>query len=537
MVATDGRGVDLVVNQLSGELLHASWRCVAEFGTFIELGRRDFLGHAKLAMEQFESNRAFIGVDLTHLWIRKPRVVRAMLERVLHMWTQGHVKPWISSTFSAEQISQPFRHMQKSQHIGKIVVKMPEDAAGDGLPAEPVSKTLMLREDRSYLFTGGLGSLGVGITTWLAEKGAKEIIILSRSAGSLPTHVNFARELAALGCDVKFVSGSVAKYDDVARAIKAAQMPIGGVLHAAMALRDSSFLSMSWSDWLTALQPKVDGAKNLHDALLTQQPDAPVDFFFLFSSTAATGGWWGQANYHAGNAYMESFASYRRQLGLAATVLNVGFIGDVGYVADRPEAADSAKATGQWFNTEAELLDCIERMLMEPAIAADSGVTSCRVQTHALAMGMRSTMPLASKTCRVPWKKDRRMLALRNLETDDATGTSGSDMMSNEELNRAIRELKSNIVSLQSEETTTFLATHIGKTLCKFQLRHDTDLDLEARLTDLGMDSLISIEIRAWIRQWLGVDLATLDIMGSENLQKLALAVQKGMIAKYNSKT
>ncbi|KAF6790304.1 polyketide synthase [Colletotrichum sojae] len=537
MAATHGRGVDIVLNQLSGELLHASWQCVAEFGTFIELGRRDFIGHAKLAMEQFESNRAFIGVDLTHLWIRKPRVVRSMLERVLYLWTQGHVKPWIASTFPAEQISQPFRQMQKSQHVGKLVVKMPEDDAADTLPTEPVKKTLKLRQDRSYLFTGGLGSLGVGVTTWLEEKGAKEIIILSRSAGSVPTHARFAKELAALGCEVKFVSGSVAKYDDVARAIKTAKMPVGGVLHAAMVLRDSSFLSMSWPDWLTALQPKVDGAKNLHDALLAQQPGAPVDFFFLFSSTAATGGWWGQANYHAGNAYMESFASYRRQLGLAASVLNVGFISDVGYVADRPEAADSAKATGQWFNTEAELLDCIERMLIEPQGTGDTGDAFCGIQTHSLAMGMRSTMPLSSKTCRVPWKKDRRMLALRNQETNDTTSTSGSDLMSNEELSRAIRELKSNIVSLQSEETTTFLATHIGKTLCKFQLRQDTDLDLQARLADLGMDSLISIEIRAWIRQWLGVDLATLEIMGSENLQKLAGTVQMGMVNKYNSKT
>ncbi|KAF6802944.1 polyketide synthase, partial [Colletotrichum musicola] len=466
MAATHGRGVDIVLNQLSGELLHASWQCVAEFGTFIELGRRDFLGHAKLAMEQFESNRAFIGVDLTHLWIRRPRVVRAMLERVLYLWTQGHVKPWIASTFPAEQISQPFRQMQKSEHIGKLVVKIREDAAANTLPTEPARKTLTLRQDRSYLFTGGLGSLGVGVTTWLAEKGAKEIIILSRSAGSLPQHHRFARELAALGCEVKFVSGSVAKYDDVARAIKTAEMPVGGVLHAAMVLRDSSFLSMSWPDWLTALQPKVDGAKNLHNALLAQQPNLPVEFFFLFSSTAATGGWWGQANYHAGNTYMESFASYRRQLGLAASVLNVGFISDAGYVADRPEAADSARATGQWFNTEAELLDCIERMLMEQQGPTGPGDASCRIQTHLLAMGMRSTMPLASKTCRVPWKKDRRMLALHNQETDDTLGTSGSELMSNEELSRAIRELKSNIVSLQSEETITFLATHIGKTLC-----------------------------------------------------------------------
>ncbi|WYZ36126.1 hypothetical protein EsH8_XI_000009 [Colletotrichum jinshuiense] len=380
MAVTGGRGVDLVLNQLSGELLHASWQCVAEFGTFIELGRRDFLGHAKLAMERFESNRTFVGVDLAHLWVRKPQFVGAILERVMELCIQGYVNPRIASTYPAVQISQAFRQMQKSQHIGKLVVTMPENTAAHALPAEPVYKTLKLRHDRSYLFTGGLGSLGTAIATWLVEKGAKKIIFLSPSAGSLPRHARFAEELAMLGCVATFVSGNVAKYDDVARAIQTATMPVGGVLHAAMVLRDSNFLSMAWTDWLTASQPKIDGTRNIHEALLKQQPNVPVDFFFLFSSTAATGGWWGQANYHAGNAYMESFAAYRRKLGLAASVLNVGFIADVGYVADRPEAADSAKATGQWFNTEVELLNCIERMLIGPPNGAESTESSCRVR-------------------------------------------------------------------------------------------------------------------------------------------------------------
>ncbi|KAJ0382831.1 hypothetical protein COL922a_011750 [Colletotrichum nupharicola] len=535
--ATKGLGVDLVLNQLSGELLHASWQCVAEFGTFVELGRRDFLGHAKLAMDQFESNRTFCGIDLAHLWSRKPRLVGDMLERVIDLWTQGHIEPYITSTRSAAEISQPFRQMQQSQHIGKIVVTLPEEAEYQLLPTEPIHKTVELRHDRSYLFTGGLGSLGAVISSWLVEKGAKEIIFLSRSAGRLPEHVSLAKELACLGCNATFVSGNVAKYDDVVRAIKTAKMPIGGVLHAAMALRDAGFLSMSWSEWLTASQPKIDGTRNIHEALLDRQPDVPLEFFFLFSSTAATGGWWGQANYHAGNSYMESFAGYRRNLGLAASVLNVGFISDVGYVADRPEAADLAKATGQWFNTEVELLNCIERMLMEPPTGNGASAASCHVQPSLLAMGMRSTMPLTSKSCRVPWKRDRRMLALRNLDSDDSNIPSGSDSMTKDELSHAIRELSSNIVSLQSGETTEFLATHIGKTLCKFQLRQDTDLDFHAPLTDLGLDSLVGIEVRAWIRQWMGVGLATLEITGSKNLEQLATAVQKRMIQRYNSKT
>ena len=74
--ATDNKGVDVVLNSLSGELLHASWRCVAEFGTMIEIGRRDFAGKGKLAMEVFESNRTFVGFDLMQLVEKRPATIR-----------------------------------------------------------------------------------------------------------------------------------------------------------------------------------------------------------------------------------------------------------------------------------------------------------------------------------------------------------------------------------------------------------------------------------------------------------------------------
>jgi hypothetical protein len=113
---------------------------------------------------------------------------------------------------------------------------------------------------------------------------------------------------------------------------------------------------MNWEDWLAASQPKIQGTWNLHNAFLSEQPDNPLDFFFLFSSTAATGGWDGQANYHAGNTFVESFAAYRQQLGLAGSALSVGFIRDAGFVAENEGVADVARAMGQWFNTEPELV-------------------------------------------------------------------------------------------------------------------------------------------------------------------------------------
>lgn len=74
MRKTGGRGVDIVLNSLSGELLHASWKCVAKFGKMIEIGKRDFIGFGKLNMDLFEANRSFCGVDLAQVCIDRPEI-------------------------------------------------------------------------------------------------------------------------------------------------------------------------------------------------------------------------------------------------------------------------------------------------------------------------------------------------------------------------------------------------------------------------------------------------------------------------------
>lgn len=239
MAATHHRGVDVVLNSLSGELLHASWKCVAAFGTFVEIGRRDFIGHGKLAMEGFESNRTFVAVDLQHLINQRPWLVGELQERAIAYWREGHIKPVIAAEFSATRVAEAFRLMQKSHHIGKIVATMPEDA-NQLLPSEPVYEPLRLREDRAYLFVGGLGGLGRSIASWLVEKGAREIIFFSRSAGLVRDNDLFVQELAVMGCRAIRVSGDVCEYEDVVRAIKSTGKPVGGLLQASMILRVSS---------------------------------------------------------------------------------------------------------------------------------------------------------------------------------------------------------------------------------------------------------------------------------------------------------
>jgi NADPH:quinone reductase-like Zn-dependent oxidoreductase len=98
--ATNQRGMDIVLNSLSGELLHASWKCVAEFGTMVEIGRRDFAGQGKLAMEMFESNRSFVGFDLMQLVTKRPEMIQRQVEHASH--NQAHVADKIEVSFAGQ---------------------------------------------------------------------------------------------------------------------------------------------------------------------------------------------------------------------------------------------------------------------------------------------------------------------------------------------------------------------------------------------------------------------------------------------------
>lgn len=238
MKATGNRGVDLVLNSLSGELLHASWKCVAPMGKMIELGKRDFLGHAKLDMDLFMANRTFIGVDLLQIGEQNPEVIRSLVEQSTHSIEQGKLRPIRPVTvFKASDIAKAFRHMQTGKHMGKLVVEMPENPH-ELRVSKLQSKGALFRSDASYLLVGGLGGLGRAVARWMVEKGARHLIFMSRS-GLEPTKAReFVQDLESQGnCHIQAVTGDVTNINDVERALSAAGRPIAGIMQLSMVLR------------------------------------------------------------------------------------------------------------------------------------------------------------------------------------------------------------------------------------------------------------------------------------------------------------
>ena len=150
-------------------------------------------------------------------------------------------------------------------------------------------------------------------------------------------------------------------------------------------IQDHTLLQLSHEDWFAAVQPKVDGAKNLHSAL----EGSNLDFFIMFSSISYVVGQAGQANYAAANAYLAAFAQYRHSLGLPASVLNVAVMGDVGYVVENQSVLDVFKAMSFHICKETDLLDSLTFQMTTPRPATPAPGTF--VNTAELAFGLKST--------------------------------------------------------------------------------------------------------------------------------------------------
>jgi nucleoside-diphosphate-sugar epimerase len=219
-------------------------------------------------------------------------------------------------------------YSQKDKEIDKAVV-----AVSTGIPIVPRVRhddSIHFDQNATYVITGGFGGLGRAIAVWMAERGARNLLFLSPSAGSKPNDQNLFAELKSMGCTAIALQGIAQSEADVCRAIKEAKMPIKGVLHLAMQLRDALVLDMTYDDWMTVISPKVGGTWNLHRKL-----GDSLDFFIMTSSLSTVFYQLGQSNYNAANTFTEPFCQYQHNLGLPASVLNVCPIEDVGYVAEK----------------------------------------------------------------------------------------------------------------------------------------------------------------------------------------------------------
>ena len=317
MEETDGYGVDIVLNSLTGAAQRAGVELLAFGGRFIEIGKKDIYGDTRMGLFPFRRNLSFYGVDLALMCSTHPSKIRELLSTVYQLTADGVLPQPETTHYPLSEAATAIRVMSAAEHTGKLILSIPR--TGRSTVVVPPQQAQVFRPDGAYIVTGGLGGLGLFLANQMAEGGAGRIVLNSRSAPSADARKAIAA-MRAHGTEVEVVTGDIACAETAERLVDSATgtgLRVRGVLHAAAVVEDAILTNITDAlidrDWA----PKVRGAWHLHQATVTQ----PLDWFCSFSSAAALLGSPGQGAYAAANSWLDGFTRWRRAQGLPANAV------------------------------------------------------------------------------------------------------------------------------------------------------------------------------------------------------------------------
>ncbi len=296
---TQGRGVDVVLNSFNQEFIPKSVEALAPGGRFVEIGKLGIWTPEEFAAARPDAQ--YLPFDLGQQELQRPGLIGELLAELLPQFNSGQLPPLPFETFAIREAVAAFRHLQQARHRGKVVIQVQPPR-----PQPPV-----VRPDATYLITGGVGALGLQAAGWLVSQGARHLVLAHRS----DRITDAARERIAvweqMGAKIVTHTLNVGDRAQVALLLQSLQQtmpPLRGILHAAGVLQDATLPQQSWTRFQQVLEPKVAGAWNLH--ALTQTME--LDWFVCYSSIASVLGSPGQANYATANAFLDGLMQYRR---------------------------------------------------------------------------------------------------------------------------------------------------------------------------------------------------------------------------------
>jgi phthiocerol/phenolphthiocerol synthesis type-I polyketide synthase C len=323
---TDGHGVDVILNSLSGEAIRRGVEILAAGGRFVELGKKDVYANAKLGLASLAKSASFAVVDLDLNLRLQPQRYGRLLQDILGRVLAGELQMLPATEFSLDDAIDAFRLMASGTHIGKIVIAIPTDGSVQAVAPPPPQP--LVRRDCGYIVVGGMGGLGFVVARWLAQQGAGMVVLNGRTTPPADVAAAIA-EMNAAGSPVEVITGDIAEPGTAVRlvaAVENAGLRPAGVLHSAMVLADEIALNMSQPAAARVFAPKVAGSWWLHQA--TAHLD--LDWWLTFSSAASLLGSPGQGAYAAANSWVDGLVAYRRSRGLPAIGINWGPWAEVG---------------------------------------------------------------------------------------------------------------------------------------------------------------------------------------------------------------
>lgn len=475
--ATDG-GVDIVVNSLTGAFIPESFRALRSGGAFVEIGKAEILTQEQAA--QHRADVRYLVKDLGEEIVRDANKVGHELARAIGDVASGRTPPLPVQAFGLEHANAAFRFMANARHTGKIVL----------LP----KRTPTLRRDGTYLVTGGLGGLGLATARWLAERGAGQIVLTARSEPSAEQLV----AVAALGegAQVRIARCNVsdrAALEALISEIMSSEFALRGVFHAAGVLDDATLDGQDEARYARVAGAKSDAAWWLSE--LTSR--AQLDFFVLFSSISSVFGSPGQSNYSASNAFLDGLTTWRRAHGKVATSVAWGAWDEVGMAAKLDD-----RTRARWAEVGLGLLE------PRQALAAMEG---------ALASDIDQVAILAVDTARFA---ERASPYVASLFSDLAVAKGKAAAGGSEDY----ADLSSDDPARRQVAIATFVRREIARVL-GFSAEN---LDENAPLLELGLDSLMAVQFRNAVGARLNADISLKRLLQGATAAELIAELSQG---------
>jgi NADPH:quinone reductase-like Zn-dependent oxidoreductase len=520
LAATKGRGVDVVLNSLPGPLLEASLGAIAPLGYLIEIGKKDIESNSLVALQSFSRGISFVSLDVPTLLRRRgPHVHRALgvMARLVEQRAVQLVRP--VAVYPMQDAQAAFRFVQTGAQMGKVVLSAEADELVHVVPRpKGVTARTRLRPDASYLVVGGVGGIGRSVAHWLVAHGARNLILLSRSAGDLDLDKNkatngalFIRELReAGGCRVKPVSCDIALASSLTTALRACEdaglPPVRGVVQGAMLLRDAVFEQMTLDDWQGGLRPKLYGTWNLHAEF---SAPGSLDFFVMLSSVSGVVGIASQANYAAGGAYEDAMARWRQAQGLPGVAIDLGPISDIGYVSTSAKVAERLRRDGDF-----AMLD--EEVVLR---ALNAAVCHPRGGQSQIIVGLNAAPgPQWDADGRSQLGRDARFSPLRPRCKASAAADSESSRSTG-----AASSLAAQLAAASGRpEAAGLIGAAMAAKLADIFMTPVGEIDLGKPPAHFGVDSLIAVELRNMLVLQAAADVSIFNILQAGSLAALA---------------
>jgi acyl transferase domain-containing protein/NADPH:quinone reductase-like Zn-dependent oxidoreductase/short-subunit dehydrogenase/aryl carrier-like protein len=477
-----GEGVDIVLNSLAGDFIPASLGLLRQGGRFVEIGKTGIWDAQKVASEY--PGLEYYPLYLGEVTAADPVLIRDLLQRLMDDFASGALKPLPQTIYPIERAEDAFRFMGQGRHTGKIVLTQ--------RPAPEV------RADASYLVTGGLGGLGLLCARSLVERGARHIALVGRRAPTAEARAAIA-ELEREGATVRVFQGDVGAEADVRALLEQARTslpPLRGILHAAGSVDDGMLVEQTLARFESVMAPKVAGTYHLHQ--LTR--DLPLDFFVLFSSGAALLGSPGQSNYAAANGFMDALAFARQADGLHALSINWGSWSEVGMAA-----AVSEQHRRRWAEGGLRMIEPSDgvRMLFE----ALYGVRSAQAAILALD---RARLPKALG----PF--------FQRIVEPEKPARGASEAVATDVAPR--------LVAASSAERPALVVEFLTEQLVRvLAVDRATRFRTDQSLMELGLDSLMAMELRNRVQGAVKVRLSVADLLAGQTIEQLTIKILASM--------